>query len=237
MLLFAATALLLLAPWTEGAVPDGYLLHEARPHAARSLIKRHSTLRSDAVIPIKIGLTQQNLDEGISHLINVSHPTSTAYGKHLSVHEVNDLFSPADTTVAAVRKWLANATNMNETSIHVSKNGWLVAQVPVHAAERAFATRYYEYEDLNALGFYEAGDYYAQADLNAFFTQYAPNVPNGTAPVPAFIDGAQAPVAVDDPTNTGESDIDLDMAFSLVYPQSVVLYQTDDRPQANLTGI
>jgi len=71
--------------------------------------------------------------------------------------------------------------------------------------------------------------------LNSFFTQYAPNVPNGTAPIPAFIDGAQAPVAVDDPTNTGESDIDLDMAYSLIYPQIVTLYQTDDAPQAALS--
>lgn len=57
---------------------------------------------------------------------------------------------------------------------------------------------------------------------------YAPYVPQGTAPIPAFIDGAQAPVAQDDPTNTGESDIDIDMAFSLIYPQTVTLYQTDD---------
>ena len=73
---------------------------------------------------------------------------------------------------------------------------------------------------------------YAQADLDSLFTQYAPNVLNGTAPVPAFIDGAQAPVAVHDPSNTDESDIDLDMAYSLIYPQVVTLYQTDDAPQA-----
>ncbi|KAK0775378.1 hypothetical protein LTR91_024716 [Friedmanniomyces endolithicus] len=340
MVLFTAAALLLLAACTSGAVPDGYQLHEARSLAASSLIKRQSTLRPDAVIPIKIGLTQQGLDVGISRLMNISHPASAAYGKHLSVHEVNDIFSPSGETVAAVKKWLANATNIDKTTIHISKNGWLLAHVPVHAAERAFATHYYEYEDrdghlrlgcdayyipshlqshidyvtpgvksspplrkrmengrgppggrpgrqplhweppyhgpwhkppgahhlppdlqncglnitppciralygipeahlndsVNDLGFYEAGDYYAQSDLNAFFSQFAPNIPNGTAPIPAFIDGAQAPVAADDPTNTGESDVDLDMAFSLIYPQSIVLYQTDDKPQANLTG-
>ncbi|KAK6440381.1 hypothetical protein LTR95_003388 [Oleoguttula sp. CCFEE 5521] len=80
------------------------------------------------------------------------------------------------------------------------------------------------------MGLFEEGDYYAQSDLNKFFAQYAPNVPQGTAPIPNFIDGAIAPVAADDPTNTGESDIDIDMAFSLIYPQNVVLYQVDDAP-------
>lgn len=84
-------------------------------------------------------------------------------------------------------------------------------------------------DSVNSLGIYEDGDYYAQEDLNLFFAQYAPNVPAGTHSIPAFVDGAQAPVAQDDPTNTGESDIDLDMAFSLIYPQTVTLYQTDDQ--------
>jgi tripeptidyl-peptidase-1 len=59
-----------------------------------------------------------------------------------------------------------------------------------------------------------------------FFTSYAPNIPNGTHPIPAFIDGATAPVPQSDAGN--ESDLDLAIALSLIYPQSVTLYQTDD---------
>ncbi len=87
-------------------------------------------------------------------------------------------------------------------------------------------------DKVNSMGVYESGDTYAQADLDKFFAQYAPYVPQGTHPIPAFIDGAMAPVLPDDPNNTGESDIDLDMAFSLIYPQTVTLYQTDDRVQS-----
>lgn len=83
-------------------------------------------------------------------------------------------------------------------------------------------------DSVNSLGLYESGDFYAQEDLNLFFAQYAPNVPQGTHPIPAFIDGAKAPVAQDDPTNGGESDIDMDMTISLIYPQTVTLYQIDD---------
>lgn len=84
-------------------------------------------------------------------------------------------------------------------------------------------------DSVNSLGIYEDGDYYAQEDLDLFFANYAPNVPNGTHPTPAFIDGASAPVPVNDSSNTGESDIDMDMSFSLIYPQTVTLYQTDDK--------
>lgn len=81
---------------------------------------------------------------------------------------------------------------------------------------------------MNSLGIYEDGDYYAQGDIDLFFAEYAPYVPQGTAPILNGIDGGEAPVAQDSPLNTGESDIDLDMAFSLIYPQTVTLYQTDD---------
>jgi tripeptidyl-peptidase I len=86
-------------------------------------------------------------------------------------------------------------------------------------------------DKVNSMGLYESGDTYAQGDLDLFFAQYAPYVPQGTHPIPAFIDSAEAPVLPDDPNNTGESDIDMDMAFSLIYPQTVTLYQTDDRVQ------
>lgn len=80
----------------------------------------------------------------------------------------------------------------------------------------------------NNLGVYELGDIYAQADLNAFFAAYAPYVPKGTHPVPALIDGAIAPVVQASPWNTGESALDLELLHSLLYPQSLTLYQVDD---------
>ncbi|KAK4549497.1 hypothetical protein LTR36_006494 [Oleoguttula mirabilis] len=341
MLVFGAAVLLLPSIGAASPItPYGYELHEARPNAGRNLHRRTASVHPDAVIPVQIGLTQSNLDEGYNRLMDVSHPTSSGYGKHLSAAEVNNIFAPHSDSVAAVRQWLAQATNVNESDILLSLNkGWLAVDLPVRAAERAFSTRYYEFEDskghlrigcdayylprhlraqidyvvpgvkpspaltkrtlkrsspssgpqtskrppyfgpqhhgpwhvppgaqdlppdlqacgrnitppciralygipvahlndsANSLGIYEGGDYYAQADLDSFFTRYAPNIPNGTAPVPAFIDGAQAPVALNDSGNTGESDIDAAMSLSLIYPQTITLYQTDDEPQIAL---
>jgi tripeptidyl-peptidase-1 len=58
---------------------------------------------------------------------------------------------------------------------------------------------------------------YAQEDLNLYFKAYAPNVPQGTHPKLDSIDGGVAPVSPDSEFNTGESDIDMDIAFALIY--------------------
>jgi tripeptidyl-peptidase I len=85
----------------------------------------------------------------------------------------------------------------------------------------------------NAMGIFEEGDFYSQEDLNLFFTNYMPQIPNGTHPTPAFIDGAQAPVPLS--SAGGESELDFELAYPIIYPQGTVLYQTDDLNYA--TGV
>ncbi|KAL9064346.1 MAG: hypothetical protein Q9157_007866 [Trypethelium eluteriae] len=81
----------------------------------------------------------------------------------------------------------------------------------------------------NSLGLYEQGDYFSKQDLDLFYAQYAPYVPQGTYPIPALIDGAAYGMPQNSSEVTGESDIDIDMAYSLIYPQTVTLYQVDDQ--------
>jgi hypothetical protein len=76
-------------------------------------------------------------------------------------------------------------------------------------------------DNVNQLGLYESGDVYAQSDLNSFFAEYAPNVPQGTHPLLDSIDGGVAPVPADSVYNTGESDIDMDIGFSLIYVSAI----------------
>jgi tripeptidyl-peptidase-1 len=107
-------------------------------------------------------------------------------------------------------------------------------------------------DDVNIMGLYESGDVYSQEDLNLFFAKYAPNVPQGTHPTLDSIDGGVAPVPVNSTYVTGESDIDMDLTFSLIYvsliyvpscsetdehkPQTVTLYQVDDFIEAFTDG-
>ena len=91
----------------------------------------------------------------------------------------------------------------------------------------------------NSMGIFEEGDYYSQEDLNLFFANFTPYVPQGTHPIPAYIDGAEAPVPVQDAG--GESDLDFELAYPIIFPQTTTLYQTDDEyyatnPNSTSTG-
>ena len=76
------------------------------------------------------------------------------------------------------------------------------------------------------MGIWEEGDYYDQEDLDLFFKMFTPYIPQGTHPVPNFVDGSEAPVPVTE--GGGESTLDFELAYPLLYPQALVLYQTDD---------
>lgn len=73
---------------------------------------------------------------------------------------------------------------------------------------------------------------YAQEDLDLFFANFTPNIPKGTGPKPAFIDGGNAPVHNISEAG-GESDLDFELIYPIIYPQTITLYQTDDDYYSN----
>ena len=83
----------------------------------------------------------------------------------------------------------------------------------------------------NELGIFEEGDFYAAEDLIEFFTILAPNIPITTKPKLEGIDGGFAPAAY----AGGESDLDFQISYPIIYPQNSILFQTDDIPYA--TGL
>jgi len=83
------------------------------------------------------------------------------------------------------------------------------------------------------MGLFEDYDAFSQEDIDIFFAKFAPWVPQGTSPNVISVDGGTAPVAPGSVRNGGESDIDIDLATSLIYPQSVTVYQVDDLPNSS----
>ncbi|KAK0634553.1 peptidase S8/S53 domain-containing protein [Bombardia bombarda] len=80
----------------------------------------------------------------------------------------------------------------------------------------------------NSLGIFEEGDYYNQVDLDLFFTKYTSGlIPNGTHPALAAIDGGIAPQNWS--FEGSESLMDFTLAYPIIYPQNITLYQTDDQ--------
>ena len=65
-------------------------------------------------------------------------------------------------------------------------------------------------------------------DIDLFFKHFAPNVPKGMTPDVLSVDGGVAPVPARSDDDLGESVVDLDLAYSLIYPQKITVYQVDD---------
>lgn len=99
----------------------------------------------------------------------------------------------------------------------------------------------------NALGIFEeqvyAGSYY-QASLDGFFTDYYPEIPNGTHPNTASIGGGVAPSipVIEQEGNTTylvpdnvEADLDIEIAYPLIYPQNITVFQIGQTSE-NFTG-
>ncbi|KAJ5438830.1 Aorsin [Penicillium daleae] len=333
MLLRQVYLALAIAALSEAApAPIKHVLHEKRERHGLDWVKG-DRVEGDAVLPVRIGLSQNNLDKGYDLLMDVSHPSSAKYGKYWTAEEVHDMFAPSADAVEAVREWLHEAGIDRSRVVHSDNKGWLAFDAYAHEAEGLFMTEFYEHNHMssastkvgcdkyhipehlrdhidyvtpgvkltpvlkkhkkakrashlakvkpnveavsfagndvelsakakslssdlqlcgynmtptcikalydipdakksrkgNSLGLYEQGDYFAKSDLDLFYKEYAPWVPQGTYPIPALIDGANFSVPAYSSLNTGESDIDIDLAYSLIYPQSVTLYQVDDQ--------
>lgn len=333
MLLRQVCAVLLTAA-LSGAVPAPikHVLHEKREQQSYDWVKG-DRVESDAMLPVRIGLTQNNLEKGYEYLMDVSNPESSKYGQYWSADEVHDIFAPSNEAVDEVREWLHSVGIHPSRVVHSDNKGWIAFDAYADEAEKLFMTEFYEHKHIasqsmkigcdkyhipdhlqghidyitpgvkltpvlkkhkkvkrashlahsqpslervssaeakhsipakalslsadlqgcgynmtptcikalygipdatkaskrNSLGLYEQGDYFAKSDLDLFYKDHAPWIPQGTYPIPALIDGANFSVPSDSSLNTGESNIDIDLAYSLIYPQSVTLYQVDDQ--------
>ncbi|TVY34558.1 Tripeptidyl-peptidase [Lachnellula subtilissima] len=313
--------------------PVPYTLHEKREVQKEKWTRNLDVkLNRDAVIPISIGLTQRNLENGYDMLMDVSHPKSPNYGKHWSMKKIKETFAPSAETVGSVKSWLAES-GIDDSRVKFSKSsGWAKFNATVEEVEYLLRTEYYAYtnaetgndhlacEDYSvpthlkehidfvtptihfdalvkpkknrrdlekrsvrvrptpqikkgsdigpgtdlspdatkytlancyeyvtpeclralynftngtlALSSYGIVEYtpqaYLQTDLNLFYTNLAREIPSGTKPTVDLIDGATVQTTTQSFDDNGESDLDLQYAIALVYPQKVTLYQTGD---------
>jgi tripeptidyl-peptidase-1 len=75
----------------------------------------------------------------------------------------------------------------------------------------------------NTFGIYETGDRFDPVSLDLFFKMFT-DIPQGTRPIEQDIDLNNP----DDFPDDGESDLDLQAAYPIIFPQEILLYQVDD---------
>jgi tripeptidyl-peptidase I len=151
----SATALTTLAllSHAQGVRRDvGKTVHEKRDSDLVASTRWHPTARlaPTAMIPIRIALTQSNLNVGIDRLLAISHPESTEYGRILAADEVNGLFAANDEAIDTVRGWLI-ASGVEPSAIALSDSkAWLAVDMAVADAEHLLDAEFYEYEHLQS---------------------------------------------------------------------------------------
>ncbi|KAJ7093316.1 subtilisin-like protein [Mycena belliarum] len=131
--------LMLLAPAALAVV------HEQRDHIPHGW-SHHSKHPSDAILPLRIGLVQPNLDSIDSFLNEVAHPESSSYGKHWTAQQVADKFAPTAETIDAVIGWLVDG-GFEKERVRVSGSRiWIELNSTVAEAEKLLNTEYHVYQ-------------------------------------------------------------------------------------------
>jgi tripeptidyl-peptidase I len=102
----------------------GSVVHESRGPAPMGWtnLGRHA---ADAVLPLRFGLAQSNLDKLEEYLLGVSHPESPDYGNHWTADQVAKTFAPSKETVDVVTEWLHDA-GLHPERVKLSQGkGWI----------------------------------------------------------------------------------------------------------------
>lgn len=74
----------------------------------------------------------------------------------------------------------------------------------------------------NSFAIFELDQTYIQSDMDLFYQYVAPEIPVGTAPTNFLLNGA--PFATNFTDNDAESNLDFQLAWPLVYPQNITLF-------------
>ncbi|KJA23288.1 hypothetical protein HYPSUDRAFT_201573 [Hypholoma sublateritium FD-334 SS-4] len=121
-----------------------HVLHEKRAMEPVDWM-RTSRLDGDHVLPMRFGLSQQNLHLVEEMLASVSHPESPKYGQHYSAEEIIETFKPSNETIEAVTNWLTDA-GISRDRLRLSINkGWIHVNASTAEVEDLLKTEYHIY--------------------------------------------------------------------------------------------
>lgn len=95
---------------------------------------------ADHTIHLRIGLPQANFAELERHLHEISDPSHSRYGQHLSKAEVEAFVAPKQESIKLVDDWLTSfGLGLNDVS-RSSARDWIIVRVPVRIAEKMLNT-------------------------------------------------------------------------------------------------
>ena len=131
-----------LLAYAIAAPSTNYVRHEKRDFLPPGW-KKHEKPSSSTILPMRIGLTQSNLDKGYDYLMEVSHPESPRFGQHWTAKQVAETFAPNEESVDAVLAWLKNSGIGSDRVSRSQSMGWLNFDATVAEAESLLKTEYH----------------------------------------------------------------------------------------------
>lgn len=137
-------ATLAVAVTASPVTTSGHVVHERRSRAPQDW-KKHSRVHPEAVIPVRIGLSQQNLHRAEEFINEVSHPESELYGQHWSAQKIVEMFAPKKESVDAVHSWLEQS-GVELSRVNMSPNmAWMEFNATTNEVEQLLHTEYHLY--------------------------------------------------------------------------------------------
>jgi tripeptidyl-peptidase I len=121
-----------------------FVLHERRTSQPVTWTQTRR-LEPRKVLPLRIGLKQQNAHEIEELLMSIAHPDSPTYGQHWSPERVASYFAPSKASISTVKTWLSDS-GLHPDRIRISlSNGWIEVNATVAEVEDLLDTEYYVY--------------------------------------------------------------------------------------------
>ncbi|KAF9046283.1 subtilisin-like protein [Panaeolus papilionaceus] len=121
-----------------------HVLHEKRAADPVDWVLSHR-LDANKVLPMRFGLSQQNLHKVEEMLMSVSHPESPNFGQHFTPEEIIETFAPSKETVDNVINWLADS-GISRDRLKISANkGWVSVDATTAEVEELLNTEYHVY--------------------------------------------------------------------------------------------
>ncbi|PIL24838.1 hypothetical protein GSI_12724 [Ganoderma sinense ZZ0214-1] len=118
---------------------NSFVLHENVKSVPDGFVSLGSAQPQD-IVKLRIALAQPNKNAIADAVYNVSDPSNSLYGQHLSKAEVEALIAPSQDTKNAVSSWLQeNGLNPTTTS---PAGDWISISVPVSQANSLFAANF-----------------------------------------------------------------------------------------------
>ena len=141
----SVAALGALSQLTSALPSPGHSVHEKRDTLGNKWSKRER-IPARARLPVRIGMSQSNLDRAHEYLMDVSSPNSKNYGKHWTQEEVIAKFAPSTEAIDATRDWLVASGIARHRITHSDNQGWLAFDASTEEIESLLDTEYYHYE-------------------------------------------------------------------------------------------